>query len=277
MLPGFNTVVPTRVQVVLVVLYPRDFPAGLQEFRGGWNRFAETFSAQDVKTDPASLGLNTSNANFTSRDFGLPVISVSGLAGLGANKSNPRGRVDSNWQYLNNFSYNEGSHNWKFGFEFRRTSVSQFFDLTHRGKLTFDSFADFLDGTADGGEFSVIRPWASSHRDTYQNNFAFYLQDNFRLTRRLTLNYGLRWDYYGVIGEKNNLFSILNSSDNLVQVGASGGPSSLYPKDYNNFSPVSAWPMMCSEPERRLCAPVTDLRMTLSLRISSPARFPTLH
>lgn len=51
------------------------------------------------------------------------------------------------------------------------------------------------------------------------------------------MNYGLRWDYYGVIGEKNNLFSILNSSYNLVEVGASGGPSSLYPKDFNNFSP----------------------------------------
>ena len=236
-LPGFNTVVPTRVQVVSLSYTHVISPRLLAEFRGGWNRFAETFSAQDVKTDPASLGLNTSNANFTSRDFGLPVISVSGLAGLGANKSNPRGRVDSNWQYLNNFSYNEGSHNWKFGFEFRRTSVSQFFDLTHRGKLTFDSFADFLDGTADGGEFSSYQTMGNSHRDTYQNNFAFYLQDNFRLTRRLTLNYGLRWDYYGVIGEKNNLFSILNSSDNLVQVGASGGPSSLYPKDYNNFSP----------------------------------------
>ena len=236
-LPGYNTVVPTRVQVVSLSYTHVISPRLLAEFRGGWNRFAESFSAQDVKTDPASLGLNTSNANFTTQDFGLPVISVSGLAGLGANKSNPRGRVDSNWQYLNNFSYNRGNHNWKFGFEFRRTSVNQYFDLNHRGKLTFDSLTQFLAGDADDGDFSTYQTAGNSRRNTYQNNYAFYLQDNFRLTHRLTLNYGLRWDYYGVIGEKNNLFSILDPSYNLVQVGTGGGPSSLYPKDYNNFSP----------------------------------------
>jgi Carboxypeptidase regulatory-like domain/TonB-dependent Receptor Plug Domain/TonB dependent receptor len=242
-LPGYNTVVPTRVQVVSLSYTHVFTPQLLAEFRGGWNRFAETFAAQDIKTDPASLGLNTSNADFTNLDFGLPVISVGGLAGIGANKSNPRGRVDSNWQYLNNFSYNHGNHNWKFGFEFRRTSVNQYFDLNHRGKLSFNSLSDFL----DGGDFNVNDPnyagdvgsqtLGNSRRNTYQNNFAFYLQDNFRISHRLTLNYGLRWDYYGVIGEKNNLFSLLDFSGNLVQVGASGGPSSLYPKDFNNFSP----------------------------------------
>lgn len=233
-LPGFNTVVPTRVQVVSLSYTHVISPKLLAEFRGGWNRFAETFGAEDIKTDPASLGLNTANADFTNLDFGLPVINVSGFAGLGANKSNPRGRVDSNWQYLNNFSYNRGNHNWKFGFEFRRTSVNQYFDLNHRGKLSFDSLGDFLAGNVTGGGSQTM---GDSRRNTYQNNFAFYLQDNFRLSHRLTLNYGLRWDYYGVIGEKNDLFSILDSSGNLVQVGASGGPSSLYPKDFNNFSP----------------------------------------
>jgi hypothetical protein len=161
------------------------------------------------------------------------VISVGGLAGLGANKSNPRGRVDSNLQFLNNYSYNQGSHNWKFGFEFRRTSVAQYFDLNHRGKLSFPDLASFLAGTLDGGS----QTQGYSQRHTYQNNFGLYMQDNFRLSHKLTLNYGLRWDYYGVIGEKDHLFSLLDSSANLTQVGTSGGPSSLYPKDYNNFSP----------------------------------------
>ncbi|MFY9560699.1 MAG: TonB-dependent receptor [Terriglobales bacterium] len=233
-LPGFNTVVPTRVQVVSLSYTHVISPRLLAEFRGGWNRFAESFAAQDVKTDPASLGLNTANPNFTSRDFGLPVISVDDFAGLGANKSNPRGRVDSNLQYLNNFSYNRGSHTWKFGYEFRRTSVNQYFDLNHRGKLFFDTLDDFIAGDLTGGGSQTQ---GDSRRHTYQNNHAVYLQDNFRLSHRLTLNYGVRWDYYGVIGEKDNLFSILDSSNNIVQVGAGGGPSSLYPKDYNNFSP----------------------------------------
>jgi len=232
-LPGFNTVVPTRVQVVSLSYTHVLSPRLLAEFRGGWNRFAEKFSAQDSSLDPASLGLNTANPFFTSKDFGLPVISVGGFAGLGANKSNPRGRIDSNLQYLNNFSYNRGLHNWKFGFEYRRTSVNQYFDLNHRGKLSFDSLDDFIAGNPSGGSQTL----GDSRRHTYQNNFGLYLQDNFKLSHRLTLNYGLRWDYYGVIGEKDNLFSIFDSSGNLVQVGANGGPSSLYPKDWNNFSP----------------------------------------
>lgn len=233
-LPGFNTVVPTRVQVVSLSFTHVFSPAFLAEFRLGWNRFAETFSAQDISISPASLGLNTANSDFTARDNGLPVINVGGFASFGSNKSDPRGRVDSNLHFLNNYSFNRGSHSWKAGFEFRRTSVSQYFDLNHRGILSFSNLDDFIAGNVTGGGSQTM---GNSHRDTYQDSFGVYLQDNFRLSHRLTLNYGLRWDYYGVIGEKKNLFSILNSSENLEQVGVSGGPSSLYPKDYHNFSP----------------------------------------
>jgi hypothetical protein len=247
-LPGFNTVVPTRVQVVSLSFTHVLSAKTLIEFRGGWNRFAETFSAQDSHLDPASLGLNTSNGNFTTKDFGLPVIGIgcpttnnsnplqncmNSLAGLGANKSNPRGRVDSNLHYINNISTTIGRHNWKYGFEFRRTSVNQYFDLNHRGKLSFNSLSDFLSGTVDGGS----QTQGDSSRHTYQNNFGFYAQDGFRFSHNLTINYGLRWDYFGVIGEKDHLFSVLDPSGNLVQVGTGGGPSSLYNKDYNNFSP----------------------------------------
>ena len=168
------------------------------------------FRRRTASDNPASLGLNTANANFTSLDYGLPVNQSSvSFAGLGANKSNPRGRVDSNLQYLNNFSYNHGSHNWKFGFEFRRTSVNQYFDLSRRGKLVFNTLDDFLAGNITGGGNQTE---GNSRRHTYQDSFAFYLQDNFRVSHKLTVNYGVRWDYFGVIGEKNHLFSILNPS-----------------------------------------------------------------
>ena len=51
----------------------------------------------------------------------------------------------------------------------------------------------------------------ATRRHTFENGFAFYLQDSFRVTPRLTLNYGLRWDYFGVVGEKNNLLSNITS------------------------------------------------------------------
>ena len=230
LLPGFNTVVPTRVQIASLSFTHVFSPKTLVELRAGWNRFFETFSPQDVNLNPANLGLNTTS---NPKDFGLPVINVGDFAGLGANKSNPRGRIDTNYQYFTNFSYNSGKHNWKYGFEWRRTGVNEYFDLNHRGKLSFDTLADFLSGTIDGGSQTI----GDSHRHMYQGNYAFYMQDSFRFTHRLTINYGVRWDYFGVIGEKDNLFSIFNPSVGLERIGVAGSPSSLYPKDYNNFSP----------------------------------------
>ncbi|MBZ5532044.1 MAG: carboxypeptidase regulatory-like domain-containing protein [Acidobacteriia bacterium] len=232
--PGFNTVTPTRVQV-LSLSYTHIFtPKLLMEIRGGWNRFAEGFSPEDNAFNPSSIGLNTGVTK--PQDFGLPQISFSdGTSGLGGNNSLPRHRFDTNWQYFTNVGYTTGKHNYKFGYEWRRTTVDQFYDLGYRGRLKFNSFEDFLAGdiTNGGSQFA-----GDSARVTHQNNHGFYAQDSFRWTRKLTLNYGVRWDYFGVIKEDGNRFSLFNSTTQSLQlVGQGGGPSSLYPKDLNNFAP----------------------------------------
>ncbi len=230
--PGYNTIVPTRVQVVSLS-YTHIISSGLlMEFRGGWNRFFETFTPQDASFSPSSIGLV--NVNSSDPLFGgLPQISIGGFSNLGNGGSQPRGRVDTNWQYFTNLSYTRGKHNFKTGFEFRRTSVNSFQDTHFRGSLSFDDLASFLAGTVAGGTESA----GDTHRVAHQNNYGIYFQDNFRLTRRLTFNYGLRWDYFGVIHELHNRFSVYNAAtDSLVQVGSSGLPE-LYPKDLNNFSP----------------------------------------
>jgi hypothetical protein len=94
-LPGYNTITPTRVQLVSLSFTHIVTPRLLLEFRGGYNRFAEQFYPQDQGFDPRSIGLNTIQG---SNDTGLPEIMVSGEATIGANTSVPRGRVDTNWQ-----------------------------------------------------------------------------------------------------------------------------------------------------------------------------------
>ena len=233
--PGFNTVTPTRVQLVSLSLTHVFSPKLLVEIRGGFNRFAEGFFPEDQSFDPSTIGLVTS-AGLGGQDFGLPQIRFQdGTSSLGGNNSIPRHRFDTNWQYFTNFSYSAGKHNWKAGYEFRRTSISQYYDLGYRGRIRFADFNDFLAGdiTSSASQFA-----GNSRRDTHQNNHAFYVQDSFRLNRKLTLNYGLRWDYYGVIYEDRNLFSLFDANtDSLSLVGQSGGPSGLYPKDLNNFAP----------------------------------------
>jgi hypothetical protein len=174
----------------------------------------------------------------------LPVINVGDFAQLGANHSTPRHRFDSNWQALDNFSWKVGQHDIKIGYEYRRTTIQQFFGVNYRGKLGFSDLTDFLSGTVDSGGQSL----GDATRHTYENNHGLYAQDSFHPTQRLTLNYGLRWDYYGVVGEKDNLFTNITNFDpvgqtvTLTQLGQPG-LSQVYKPDYRNFAPRAsvAW------------------------------------
>ena len=238
LLPGFNTVTPTTVQLVSLSWVKVVNSAQVNEARLGWNQFEEGFFPEDQNFNPASIGLDT---GVTSYNYGLPKINVGGFSPLGATASVPRQRVDTNWHFIDNYSWQVGRHSWKFGYEFRRTTINIIQNNNFRGKLTFNGntlnapLTAFLEGVPSSGSIAS----SNSHRHEAQNNQGLYVQDSFRWTKRLTVNYGLRWDYFGVPSEENNLFYQLTpaSGGTLVQVGANGGPSSLYNKDYNDFAP----------------------------------------
>lgn len=232
-LPGYNTTTPTTVHLVSISYLRIISPTKVNEFRFGYNRFDEGFFPEDNDFDPRSIGLNTGITN--DQDFGLPQIRIQddlGIANIGATLSVPRARVDSNFHIIDNFSWKRGSHDLKFGYEFRRTTVDQFFDAGYRGRLDFGSLEDFLSGTLSGGR----QARGNSNRFTFQNSHATYLQDTFRWSPQLTFNLGLRWDYFGVIDEKDHLLSNFDPVAGLVQVGSPGLPR-LYDRDWNNFSP----------------------------------------
>ena len=236
LLPGFNTITPTRVQLVSLS-YVKVVNAGqLNEARLGWNRFAEGFFPQDQSFLPSSIGLNTGVSAYNG---GLPLISVTGFAKLGATSSVPRQRVDTNWHFIDNYSWKSGKHDVKFGYEFRRTSIALIQDSFFRGQLSFDNLTDFVEGIP----FTGSQAEGDTLRHEYEDSHGVYLQDSFHWTPRLTLNLGVRWDYFGVATEKNNLFYQLSPAGGgtWLQVGSPGGPSSLYNPDYKNVAPRVAF------------------------------------
>jgi len=227
-LPNYNTFTPTRVQLVSISFVSVISPTTVNEARIGWNRFAEGFYAQDRHFDPASIGLNN---NAMGIDLGLPRFSVGSFPQLGASSTDTRNRVDSNWHYIDNISWKHGKHDIKAGYEFRRTTVSQNFDSYFKGRLNFGALSDFLAGTPTGGfQYSA----GNANRNTFENSHAIYLQDSYRWSSRVTLNLGLRYDYYGLVQEKHGNFTNFNpltGADILV------GQGRLYQPDYNNVAP----------------------------------------
>ena len=229
-LPGFNTVTPTRVQLVSLSYVKVVSGSQVNEARLGWNRFAEGFFPEDQSFNPASIGLNTGVAG--PYEGGLPAINVGSFSQIGATNGVPRNRVDANWHFIDNYSWKSGSHDFKFGYEFRRTTITQVIENTFRGKLSFDTLSDFLQGIPSGGG----QRRGNTLRHTFENSHGFYVQDSFRWTPKLTLNLGVRWDYFGVVGEKDNLFYRFNPVS-----GNTDPVSQLYDKDYNNFAPRIAF------------------------------------
>jgi len=239
--PGYNTSTPTHVNIASISYTSVPKSNVIVELRGGYNRFLQDFLPQDISFDPTSIGLNTLPPGFTaSRDLGLPTIKIYDDAGveyspIGSTASDARGRVDTNYQLFGNVSITKGKHNFKMGYEWRRTFINSFIDSGHRGSLTFNSLSDFLAGNITGGGSSAE---GYGTRYTYQNDSGVYFQDSWRISSRITANYGVRWDYFGVIGEQDHQFSLFNPvTASLEQVGTNGGPSSLYPKDWKNFGP----------------------------------------
>lgn len=258
-LPGFDTVTPTRVQLVSISYVTVISPTKVNEVRYGWNRFAEGFFPQDQSFNPSSIGFCNVPTTFgTCNSEGLPIVllvpNATGGAGffsqIGATSGDPRQRVDTNNQLIENFSWKMNKHDFKFGADYHRTSIEQSFDKYSRGRIRFDNLESLLEmAPQSDSDFGLFNYSGYTRRHTSQNGIGFYAQDAFRITQRLTLNYGLRWDYYAPVKEKNNLFSDFiptsATTGSLVRVGP-GGLSNVYQPDYRNFSPrvAAAWDVL---------------------------------
>src|SRR5260221_417015 len=174
------------------------------------------------------------------------------LENLGATGfSVPRGRVSETFQILDNFTWIHGHHTVKFGGEYHRYDVQSFNDNLERGLLQVNTCVFVDDNTCPTlsndrivnelanfyiGNIFALGNAGNTQRFTFNNNFGFFGQDEFRLRPNLTVTAGLRWEYIGPLGEKHNLLSNFDASGNLVQVGSPTLPN-VYKRDLNNFAP----------------------------------------
>lgn len=246
-LPQFAQTSPTRVQVVSGSLLSSLSGGKINEVRFGYSRYRTSFSSLDANFDPNSIGLN-----FGTGKLGLPEFDFTNIENLGATGfSVPRGRTSGTYQILDNFTLLKGKHTIKLGGEFRRAVIDNFNDNLERGIFQFtagvglstdpvvDSLADFYTGGSADTSFCcsfVSVEQGNTHRTTYNNGFSVFGQDDYRVASNLTINFGLRWEYFGPMSEANNLLSNLGQDGNLAMVGTDG-LNGLYKRDLHDFSP----------------------------------------
>ncbi|WP_242617870.1 TonB-dependent receptor [Edaphobacter modestus] len=235
-----------------------------------WNRsHASTLNFFTNGTDnpAADAGILVGNAAIASNRFyyGVPSLTFSGLTGL--NSTAPSDAINQTISFSDFVSWNHKKHNFRFGGDYRRVHADS---LTAPGNLqsgasplgafTFTgyatqnanapsgqtggfSFADFLLGLPQ--QAAVQAGLAKSYLRA--NVWDLYATDDWRILPNLTLNYGLRYEYFSPYAEKYNRLVNLDHNANFTEVapvtpGQSGPfsgpfPRSLVNPDHTMFSP----------------------------------------
>lgn len=166
-------------------------------------------------------------------------VNVTGLKGLGNTSTNVNitPRWFDYWMLSLNtdFDYSKGRHNVQFGGSFKRTwDDTVVANPASRGNFTFLSLRSFLQGQPS--TFNVYVPGSDLERNYRINIYGFYVQDDFRLTDRMTLNLGLRYEHQ--VGPKEVENRITNLDSLLASAPTVGGD---YFKNPHLVSPRFGW------------------------------------
>ena len=217
----------------------------IMSVRAGWNY------ARFQRNNPASaLGRNF------NQEFGIPgatavpdggfsQMSITGYRAVGIGPNNPDDRNSQNRQLSGDLSWIHGRHTLKTGGSFIRSQNPIFNIRNTLGAYTFngayagDGAADFLLGLSS--QWAWQSPVSVSMR---ASNLGLFLQDDWRLHQRLTLNLGLRYEVsppWYEIGNKMGIFDIDTTPGQPKLIYASGSGSrydrALVATDTNNFMP----------------------------------------
>ncbi len=121
-----------------------------------------------------------------------PAVGIAGTASFGTLSSSPTGRVNTLSQVVNNVSHSAGAHALKGGVDFLFNDDGIEFPRSARGSYTFSSLANFLAGTYNNAGFTQTFG-VTDVRQT-NPNLGLYAQDEWKLSSRVTLNLGVRYD-----------------------------------------------------------------------------------
>ncbi len=210
-------------------------PKLLLEVRAGFNRQLQSRIALTSGTSDISSQLGIP-ASTNPKDFGHPMISITGFSPIG--DRGYQSRAGTTGQITANLNYVPASHSIRLGIDLRRilfyagSNVRE--TLNFNDSATGSPFADFLLGLP----VKTTRDPVDSFRYHSLNSYNWFIQDDWAVSSRLTLNLGLRYEYNTPDVEKQNRLAQLNILTYKYEIaGQNGASRSLYASDKNNFGP----------------------------------------
>jgi hypothetical protein len=257
-------------------VYPEPAASGIGPVTRDINNVAQTYLASWVHTfSPTVLNDLKFNGTYQIRDIthasyngnwpsklgltgvgeeSFPVLTPQGFNALGS-ANVFRAQTNPYWQLLENLSYFRGSHSFKFGFEYRAQTTTDQFDTAPAGNFTFpvqgtglpgnaatgSGYASFLVGFVGNMTLTKAAPFR-------MHNWAMagYFQDDWKVSPRLTLNLGVRYDVEtGRVADQDMQSSFdmgqINPAAGVPGVvtfaGVNGTPNSNFYADKNNIAP----------------------------------------
>jgi hypothetical protein len=170
------------------------------------------------RTTPAELVPDPGSSVSLVAGRPLGEVNVTGLSPVGTDRTNPKLFYQNNFQVVDNLSINLGRNNLKMGFSFDRFQFNGSSESRTRGRLRFRSLSDLLTFRVQNLEGSTFD--SDFVRGYRQSLIGFFFQDDFKVTPRLTLNLGARYDYVTSPSEVNGkIANLRNLSDTAVTVG----------------------------------------------------------
>ena len=193
-------------------------PTLLNEFKIGFNEaytringVAPTVNGIDLSSIAINISGNTANFGIAGQGTSAGTAVPGGLVRANS-ATNGRGQPYTPYSlsFIDNLNWAEGNHNYKFGGELR--AIRLYTDRLGGTTYTYSNIAGFLANTPQSvqflGDVSAPSPFngeATGQRNAKQEYYIAYAQDEWRIRPNLTLNYGLRYEYYTPLREARNL------------------------------------------------------------------------
>ncbi len=185
-------------------------PTMVNEIRGGFSS-TNTKSSNGIGASTIASELNLQLPGAPPPGTAVPNFKISGFTSTSSGAQSIARA--STFQVLDNVTLTKGKHTYKFGVDFRYYTAlfTNVFATSRLGSYSFNNsvtkssignaYAAFLLGIPDSDTIATV---LNPDSNGYANAYAAYAQDDFKVTSRLTINYGIRYEYHPMFSDRNN-------------------------------------------------------------------------